>query len=501
MKDLRTRIGQLYAREGFRGPVMTLLSGTAVTFVISYLALPVLTRLFTTQAFGISDYFVTIVSVLTALASLRYEEAVMLPERDQKARSVLWLAGILAIGVTAMVAVASLWSRELTSLLGAPEEIAVWLWLVAPALLLIRFGKLAEAWLTRKRAFRTITGAEATNKIAIISSRIGLGAGTTLGAGGLIGGFIAGQALGAAYFGAALLRRTRALRIQCPSMSELRSVARRYRRFPLYAMPSSLLNTVLGRLPVLLLPVYFGWEVTGLYGRAFAALAIPLSLIGTAVAQVFFVDGATAHRENRLVGFTESVHARLVMIGMFPCMLLIAAGPELFAFVFGAGWRAAGTYEQYLACWFFLNAVASPLTRIFDILELQRAELGISIGSFLLLAAALFWGGSTGNVLLTMGLMAGAGAFARIFQLAAMLKYAGVSLRRAGSAYIRYALIALPPVACVWLIRGVWPGWAVALTAIAAGAAYLGFVVWRERIWPGVNETPEPGQNDGKEEQ
>ena len=500
MKNLRTWIGQFYAREGFRGPVMTLLSGTAVTFVISYLALPVLTRLFTTQAFGISDYFVTIVSILTGFAALRYDDAVMLPESDKRARTVLWLVGILTIGVTAIVAVASIWSREIFSLLHAPEEITPWLWLVAPVLLLIRFGKLAEAWLTRKRAFRTITGAEATNKIAIISSRIGLGAGTNLGAGGLIGGFIAGQALGAAYFGAALLRRTRTLGVRRPSMTELRSVARRYRRFPLYAMPSSLLNSVLGRLPVLLLPIYFGWDVTGLYGRAFAVLAIPLSLIGTAVAQVFFVDGTTAYRENRLAGFTENVHARLVMIGMFPCLLLVAAGPELFAFVFGANWRVAGAYEQYLACWFFLSAVASPLTRLFDILELQRAELGISVGSFLLLAAALVWGGNTGNVLLTMGLMAGAGAFARIFQIAAMLKFASVSLRRAGNAYIRYALIALPPVACVWLIRGILPVWAVALTAVVAGIAYFSFIVWREKMWPGANETPATSHNDKHEQ-
>ncbi len=499
MKNLRAWIGQLYAREGFRGPVMTLLSGTAVTFVISYLALPVITRLFTTQAFGISDYFVTIVSILTGLAALRYDDAVMLPESDKRARTVLWLVGILTIGVTVIVAVASIWSREISSLLRAPEEIAPWLWLVAPVLLLIRFGKLAEAWLTRKRAFRTITGAEATNKIAVISSRIGFGAGTAFGAGGLIGGFIAGQALGAAYFAAALLRRTRTPSVRRPSMGELRSVARRYRRFPLYAAPSALLNTVLGRLPVLLLPVYLGWDVTGLYGRAFAALAIPLSLIGTAVAQVFFVDGTMAHRENRLAGFTENVHARLVMIGMFPCMLLVAAGPELFAFFFGANWRAAGVYEQYLACWFFLSAVASPLTRLFDILELQRPELGISIGSFLLLAAALAWGGTTGNVLLTMGLMACAGAFARIFQIAVMLKFAKVSLRRAGSAYIRYALIALPPVACVWLIRGIFPAWAVALTAIMAGVAYFGFVVWRERMWPGVKGTPGTSQSDENE--
>ncbi len=496
MKKLRARIAQMYTKEGSRGPVVTLLSGTAVTLVLSYLALPVLTRLFADEAFGVSDYFVTIVSVLAAFAALRYEDAVMLPGSDKKANAILWLAGVLSIGVAALVAVAALWSEEIAALLGLPE-IAPWLWLVAPVLLLIRFGRLAEAWLTRKRAFRTITGAEAANKIGILASRIGLGAATNLGAGGLIGGFIAGQAAWAAWFGTALLRRFEAASAWRPSMRELRSVARRYRRFPLYATPSSLLNAVLGRLPVLLLPVYFGWDETGLYGRAFAALAIPLSFIGTAVAQVFFVDGARAWRENRLAGFTKNVHARLVMVGMFPCLLLVAAGPELFAFAFGADWRIAGVYEQYLAGWFFISAVASPLTRLFDILELQRAELAISIGSFLLLAAALMWGGPTGNILFTMALMAIAGTAARIFQLGAMLKYAGVSLREAGAAYVRYALIALPPVAGVWLIRTLWPTWAVALAAIAAGAAYFGFVAWRENIWPGA--APPPTASDRNE--
>ena len=489
MKKLRARIGQLYAQEGSRGPVVTLLSGTAITLVISYLALPVLTRLFTDEAFGVSDYFVTIVTVLAAFAALRYEDAVMLPASDKKAAAILWLTGLLSIGVAASVAVASWWSEEIASLLGLPE-IAPWLWLVAPVLLLIRFARLAEAWLTRKRAFRAIAGAEAVGRTGILASRIGLGASANLGAGGLIGGYIAGQAAGAVWFGAALLRRAGKIGAWRPSLRELRSVARRYRRFPLYATPSSLLNTALGRLPVLLLPVYFGWDVTGLYGRAFTALAIPLSFVGTAVAQVFFVDGARAWRENRLAGFTKIVHDRLVMIGMFPCMLLIAAGPELFAFVFGAEWRMAGVYEQYLAGWFFLNAVASPLTRLFDILELQRAELAISIGSFLLLAAALVWAGPTGDVLFTMALMAAAGSAARIFQLGAMLKFAGVSLRDAASAYVRYALIALPLAAGVWIARSAAPSWVAFLAALAAGAAYFGFVAWREKIWPGAPPPP-----------
>lgn len=481
MTRIRSWIGRLYAREGIRGPIVTLLSGTALTLAVSYVAVPILTRLFSPSEFGISDYFVVMVSVLITFASMRYEDAILLPEDDDRARAIFWLAGILALATTVVVAVATFWSSEIAAALRV-DEVGPWLWMLAPALLLMRFGKLAEVWLSRQKAFRTITGGEVTNKIAMLGTRIGTGLATTLGAGGLIGGFVAGHVASSLYFGAALLRKAPSLLRTRATPAEIHSVAFRYRRFPLFSTPASLLNAVVSRLPVLLLPVYFGLDVVGLFGRAFAALAVPLSLIGTAVSQVFFVHAAEAHRKGRIAGLTEAIHARLVMIGLYPTIVLIVAGPELFAFVFGPDWRAAGTYEQYVACWFFLSAVASPLTRLFDVLEHQRTELLISIATSLALTGALIVGGRTGSVLLTMALVAAAGSTIRLLHIATMLKLAGVPLRRALRPYVRYVLIGLPLVVPVWLVREAWPLWATALTAAATGIVYLAVIAWRERL-------------------
>ncbi|MEX1054491.1 MAG: oligosaccharide flippase family protein, partial [Rhodothermales bacterium] len=406
--------------------MVTLLSGTAVTLLISYLSVPILTRLFTPEEFGVSDYFIMIVSVFITFASLRYEDAVMLPENDEKASSVFWLAAGLTLVTVALTAIFAIWSHEIAAFLRV-EGVAVWLWLVAPTLFLMRLCKLAEIWLTREHRFRVITGGEVANKVTMMGARIGAGAVADLGAGGLIGGFVVAHVVSGAYFLRSLFQNAggRLVRV---SMRQIREAANRYRRFALYSTPASFLNAVVARLPVLLLPVFFSMETVGYFGRAFVALAVPLSLVGTAVSQVFIVHAAEAHRAHRLAPLTKTIHARLVMVGMFPTLLLVAAGPELFAFVFGPEWRTAGDFARYLAFWFFAGGVASPLSRLFDILERQRTELLISTATCLALTIALVIGGKSGDVHFTIVLVAIAGTLIRVMHIGTMTQLAGIRL-------------------------------------------------------------------------
>ena len=482
MIGYRKWLSRLYSREGFRGPVVTLLSGTAITLVISYLTVPILTRLFTPEQFGVSDYFVMIISILITFASLRYEDAILLPEGDREAGSVLWLAYLLTGCTVVLTAAAAFWSDEIAGALQV-DEVAPYLWLIPPTLLLMRFGKLTEVWLSRARAFRTISAGELANKVTMVSSRVAAGAATNLGAGGLIGGFLAAHVVSGIYYAAVLARRPAAVLREALSSAALRNVAMRYRRFPAYSTPAAALNAVVARLPVLLLPVYFSLETVGYFGRAFVALAVPLSLIGTAVSQVFFVHAAEAHRADRLGEFTQTVHARLVMIGMFPTVLLIAVAPELLAFVFGEEWRTAGVYEQYLAASFFAGGVASPLTRLFDVLERQRTELLISITTFLALTAAIVVGGRAGSALLTMALIGAAGVLIRVLHIGTMMRLASVPLGQAARPYVRYAAFSIPLVLPALLLRDVLPLWAVTVLSAACGLAYLALVAWRDDLF------------------
>lgn len=479
---LQTRLRRLFAPEGFRGPVLTLLSGTSAVMALAYLALPLLTRLYTDAEFGVADYFSALLVVLVSFTSLRYDDALMLPEDDDEAAAVLALAVGVLLVFTGFFTLLLPWRVEIAAALGMPG-LAPWLWLVPPTLLVFRGTRLAEAWLTRVRRFRPLSAGQVTGTLASVTTRLGAGVPpVSAGAGGLIVGFVVGYAASAAVQGTYALRHgaRRLWRVLDPAV--LARLARRYRRFPLYTTPSVLLATLGSRLPVLLLPFFFEAAVIGRFGRAFAVLAIPLGLVGGAVARVFFVHAAEARREGRLAEVTGTVHRRLVMLGLFPTLALLLAGPDVFEVVFGAPWREAGRYVQWIGPWLFLAVTAASLTSIFDVLERQRLDFLTSLLISLSLATALVAGGRTGDVRTTLLLVGAVGSGTRVVQLVVLLRLAGVRAGEALRPYARYLLFGAPGLLLVATALSLDAPWLTAAALAGAGLLYGGLVLWKDRL-------------------
>ena len=479
---LRTRLAHLFSREGFRGPALTLLSGSAFAAAVSYLALPLLTRLYTDEMFGVADYFVMLLGVLVNVAALRYEDALPIPERDEDAGGVLGLALVLttvfclALGVLAV----SPQAHALLALLNA-EAMAPWLWLLAPTLFCMRVTRLAELWLARRKAFRLVTAGDTANKLATTGARVGggfAGAGTS----GLIGGFAFAQLVSSVFYLAAAARGHGAALRGMFRRERFVPPLRRFSRFPLYAMPAGALYALVTRLPTLMLPWYFTFDVVGLFGRAFITLSVPLGYVGAAVARVFFAHAAEAHREGVLDRLTGTVHARLVMLGLFPALALIVAGPDLCAFVYGEEWRTAGVYARYIALWLLLAGVASPLTVLLDVLERQRTNLLLSLVMFAVQAAAIVAGGLTGDVGLTILLAGVAGAVVRALHVGVLLHLSRVRLRAALAPYARYAAFSLPGLLLAAAALPAGRPWLTTAAVALGGAVYAGGVLWRDRL-------------------
>lgn len=476
------QISRLFSVEGFRGPVLTLLSGAVLAMGISFLLQPVLTRLYTPAEFGVANYFVAVLTILMPLASFRYEDAVMIPDDDREAAGVLRLSFLLVLLTSSLCLLLIPWRETLADRAGVPG-IAPWVFLIGPTLLFMRLGKLSEVWLAREKNFRTVTSGQVTGSIATVGSRIT--AGTPLfnaGTGGLIGGFLFGYVVSFCIYGYNLLKSSGRLFFRAIQLKELAYTASRFRRFPLYSTPSALLSAFVARLPLLLLPQFFDAAVLGLFGLATNVLSVPLSLIGSAVAQVFFVHAAEANRSGGLASLTRTVHSRLVMIGIFPAIALMLAGPDVFEIVFGTSWREAGRYVGYLAPWLFFTSVASPLTRLFDVLERQRADLATSTLMFLFLATALLAGGMTGRLYLTLLYIGLAGAGVRLIQILVMLNLARLRMWDMALPYLRYGLISVITLVPVFVALRYQSPWLVLLLASVAGLAYYGFVTWREKL-------------------
>ncbi len=441
---------RLFSGQGLLGPVVTLMSGNSVVLAIAFLSQPILTRLYSEAEFGVYGYFAFLMAILITFSSLRYEDALMLQDKDREAGVVAWLGLMVLAFFVCLTAILSIWRMELAELAKAPR-VAPYLLLVPIALLAMRGTKLAELWLARKRSFRVISASQVANASTMNASRITAGLPQIdAGAAGLVGGHVAGNVLSLVILTTIILRRSGRLLRQAFSWRAVRAAAVRYRRFPLFSTPSTLTAALVLRAPIFAIPFFFptdGEVIMGLFFVAYNNVTIPLGSFSRAVAQVFFVSAAEAHREQRLAVIAEGVHRRLVMVMLFPALVILVCGPDIFAVVFGEPWRDAGSYAQILVPWLLMSMICAPLTRIFDVTEQQRQDLAVGLVSMAVMVAALFIGGRSGDITVFLVCLCSGGCLARIFQLGVLASLAKVRISRLLMPYVRYLAFSVPGLA------------------------------------------------------
>ena len=470
---------RVYQPDSFKGAVLTLLSGSSLAVGLSFLAQPVLTRLYDPAAFGMLDSFIALVAVLAPLISLRYEDALMLPADDEDAAHVFWLSTMLLLAATALAALA-VYVLPAAVLIHAPL-LEDWGWLLPAALMIFRGSKLLEYWLTRQQHFRSVAAAHLAEALVKMGVRVAAAVALAgVGVAGLLGGYVAGL-LAAGLLLLWLIRRAKLqLLIKHVSLVGMRRAARRFRNFPRYSAPSQLCYALATRLPFLLLLVYFGEATVGQFGRAFVILAVPMSVLGASIARVYTIRGVEARRSSSLAATTARLHDGLVRVALFPALAIVVAGPALLAVYFGDEWQMAGHFLRYVGPWFLLAGIASTLTPVFDVLERQREDLLTSLLLFVLPTAALLVGGYIGRIVPAMILLGIMGAASRIYHIHLMLSLAGVMPRQRIRPYVQAGAHAVPLLLVLLLIYLFLPPLATAAATLLLIGAHLWHITRHE---------------------
>lgn len=348
----------------------SLVSGSLVATVVGLAVQPILARLYSPEQFGIADLFVAVVTLLYPIGSLRYEDAIVLPKRDDEASALLWLSAGLSVLSAALLLLlpltAPLWS-------GSFADVRPFLWGIAPCFLILRLGRILENAAARHKQFGVLARTSVTRSAVTSAGR--LGGGLVAPSAGLL---IASFGLG---FAATLPSLARALRkstlLQWPRhMARIGRAARKHRRFALFTTPALLLHSATGRLPILLVGTFALASDVGQLGRTFFAIGAPLSLLTRSVSRVFVVEAAELFRDapDRLGELVRTYLTRMVWAAAGPSAVVLVLGPDLFAWAFGGEWRPAGVYAQWLTPWMVVMACASALTGLFDVTGKQRSE-------------------------------------------------------------------------------------------------------------------------------
>ncbi|HEY3317719.1 MAG TPA: oligosaccharide flippase family protein [Coriobacteriia bacterium] len=385
--------------------------------MVPVLVSPVLTRLYSLEAFGEFGVFTALVLGLSLIVSGRFEIAIPIPASDRTAFELL----VLSL-VAALVSSAVLLGIAGVVVATVPLD-AVYRGLSATVLIALPLGTVFASasqsfsyWLTRKRRFGVIGRARAAQGIATGALAIAFGLGHAVPS-GLIVSLVAGYFVGLVMLSRSL--STAEYRELMPgSLASLRSTARSFVEFPTVNSANALIDTARESGTMLAFSALFGPAATGLLAQTLRISRAPTSLMGQSVAQVFYQRTSDEIANGRdIVRQVRKTMLGLLAAGVPIYLTLLAAGPWLFAFVFGAPWRPSGEFARILAPWLLLNFVLSPVSLLPVVTGRQPAALRLNLVDTALRFIALGAGAYLGGPATAVAAFSVAGVCVGLFQL------------------------------------------------------------------------------------
>lgn len=386
------KVPKRLARSQFARNVAVVATGTAGAQAITMAIAPLITRLYGPEAFGIMGTFLALVGITAPLAALSYPIAIVLPKDDSDALGIALLSVLVSLGIAAAMSLVILVAHEPILTFLNLQALSSFLFLIPIAMLFSVGAAVMGQWVIRKKLFKIKAKMAVANSLVVNSAKAGLGFIHPVAA-VLVVLSLLGTLLHALMLLASVRRVDRQFPLQRLQPKPLKELALRHRDFPLYRTPQIFLNSASMALPVLILTSVFGPASAGFYTLGKAVLALPSGLIGRSVADVFYprINEAVLANENSSRLIIKATMS-LAILGFLPFAIVFISGPQLFGFVFGADWTAAGEYARWLALWLYAAFMNRPSVAAIPVLGFQKAFLGFEMISVVVRIGSLIVG-------------------------------------------------------------------------------------------------------------
>ncbi len=369
-------LNKLKPKSEFSRNVLTLMTGTTIAQAIPIAISPVLTRIYTPEDFGMFALYMSVASIISVIATGRYEMAIMLPKEDEDAVNIVALSIIISFFVSFIsLAIVFFFNAQITILLGNPE-ISNWLYFIPITVLLTGFYQSFNYWSNRKKQYKRL----ATNRVmrsgttAVVNMSMGFGG---FGSSGLILGGVLGQGVATSALGRMVWREDKGL-LENISKLKMFAMMRKYKKLPMFNLPNAVIDGFRLSGISILIAKFFTTATLGQFALAWKIVQTPMSLIGSSLSQVFFQKISSANKSdlNSLVKIFI-IKASLIALPIFLIIYFFAV--DIFIFIFGENWKLAGEIASVMTPWLFLNFITSPISTLFIVLNRQDTILIFSI--------------------------------------------------------------------------------------------------------------------------
>lgn len=359
-----------FLKKEFVKNVLTLITGSAISQVVIYASILLLTRLFSTELFGIYILFSSATIILKPLATLQYEFAIILPKKNEDAINLLAFSIIILCGYCLLLIIAIFFFKETITNFFNITELSDFIYLLPLNVFFFGCVSIFDYWNNRTNKFKNISKGLLVKSSVMSASQIATGF-SSFNALGLIPGMLLGYFLQLFFLVKVSLKTAKVL-IKEVSLKRMFFLAKKYKDIPVFNTIINLTNNLSNELPVLLITKYFGLANSGIYGLAIKFTKAPVGIFQQSVSQVFYNKASKIYNDDgnlhELVTKTAK-HLLLISLFIFTPLFVISFYLDI---LFGEDWINVGLYSRILIPWLFFAFLSNPLTSLIIILNKQK---------------------------------------------------------------------------------------------------------------------------------
>jgi O-antigen/teichoic acid export membrane protein len=353
-----------YSKSIFAKNLVTIMSGTVVVQVISFLTLPLISRLYSPEAFGEFGMFVAILGPIGMLITMGYELAILKPKGELEALGIavlcLVLTGLYSVGTLFFLLI---FRNTLITYFELVESKYFLLFTIPIFIVLQGIGVVLRYWSLRKGYFKnmalaSIASTSSDKLIVLLFGMLGKVSGISL---------LLGNLFDALVKPIVLFHKTRTeLKWEQlnTSWSNLKKIGKKFRKYPIYILPTNIISRLNADSYLYFLIILFSQSVVGSYMLCLRILKMPLTLISSSLGEVYF-QRISSNSEGGNILF-KRIMRMSVYISFLPFLLMTIISQDIFIWFLGDQWQFAGRLAQIISISVFFEFISSltPYTMI-----------------------------------------------------------------------------------------------------------------------------------------
>lgn len=365
------KMNKILVKSEFSKNIITLMGGAIIAHVISFIALPILARIYNPNFFGMFALYMSIATIISAVATGRYEFAIILPEDDESAINVL----AISIGVVFLITVLAftvmfVFNRQISNLLSNYNSLK-WFYFMPITILLTGLYQSFYYWLNRKKEYKKLAVSRLLQSVVTVIINIGFGF-FIYGVAGLIFGNIIGYAAVAGFLAWQVWKKE-INKKNIISLKKIKFLLIKYINYPLKSSISAFTNASSHQIEYILFSINYDLFSTGCYYFVHRMVSISKILLSSAIWQVFIGEHSrkTIKQIFLVVDFHQNKILRLTTLLFFSSLFVT---PKIFIFMFGNKWSSAAIYLYPMILAAHINLIVASYS-IFLIINRPDAEM------------------------------------------------------------------------------------------------------------------------------